>query len=361
MFCTKTKNKKMKKILLIEDDNQIRENITEILELADYKVVTAENGVIGVNQAIKEKPDLILCDIIMPMLDGYGALHLLSKNEETALIPFVFMSSMSEKVDIRKGMNLGADDFVIKPFNCSDLLNVIEVRLKKSALVNDNSIDRGELGNFLSETKGVQLLKEVIDKEDIDTRFYRKKDIIYIDGFFPKGVYYISKGRVKIYKTNELGKELITELYNEGDFFGYSALFGDKKYTDSASTLEESIISMIPREEFLSLLNKNVDVFQKFIKMMSIDIKGKEEQLMKLAFDSVRKRVAEALTTLYNRFKEEEENQFKITISRDDLASLSGTATETTIRMLSDFKDEGLISIDKSSISILDYEHLKCI
>ena len=201
----------------------------------------------------------------------------------------------------------------------------------------------------------------MIEKEDLDTRFYRKKDIIYIDGFFPKGVYYVTKGRVKIYKTNELGKELITELYNEGDFFGYSALFGDKKYTDSASTLEESIICMIPRDEFLNLMNKNIDVFQKFIKMMSMDIKAKEKQLMKLAFDSVRKRVAEALTTLYNRFKEQEENQFKITISRDDLASLSGTATETTIRMLSDFKDEGLISIDKSSISILDYENLKCV
>ena len=351
----------MKKILLIEDDKQIRENLIEILELAEYKVVVAENGVTGVNQAVKEKPDLILCDILMPLLDGYGALNLLSKNEETAVIPFVFMSSISDKKDIRKGMNLGADDFVIKPFNCSELLNVIELRLKKSALLNNNSFENNDLGNFLSETKGIQLLKEVIEKEDLDTRFYRKKDIIYIDGFFPKGVYYVTKGRVKIYKTNELGKELITELYNEGDFFGYSALFGDKKYTDSASTLEESIICMIPRDEFLNLMNKNIDVFQKFIKMMSMDIKAKEKQLMKLAFDSVRKRVAEALTTLYNRFKEQEENQFKITISRDDLASLSGTATETTIRMLSDFKDEGLISIDKSSISILDYENLKCV
>jgi CheY-like chemotaxis protein len=97
----------MKKILLIEDNTEVRENTAEILELADYTVFTAANGKIGVELAKREMPDLIICDIMMPELDGYGVLHVLSKNPATASIPFIFLTAKSEKDDFRKGMNLG--------------------------------------------------------------------------------------------------------------------------------------------------------------------------------------------------------------------------------------------------------------
>ena len=116
----------MKKILLIEDNLDVRENTEEILSLANYKVFTAANGKIGVELAHTEKPDLIICDIMMPELDGYGVLHILSKNEDTARIPFIFLTAKTEKSDIRKGMNLGADDYLTKPFDDTDLLNAIE-------------------------------------------------------------------------------------------------------------------------------------------------------------------------------------------------------------------------------------------
>lgn len=121
----------MKKILLIEDNREMRENTSEILELAGYKVLTAENGKIGVELAQKNLPDLIVCDIMMPVLDGYGVLHLLSKNEDTANIPFIFLSAKAERSDFRKGMEMGADDYVTKPFDDIELLNAIESRLKK--------------------------------------------------------------------------------------------------------------------------------------------------------------------------------------------------------------------------------------
>src|SRR5690349_12040541 len=124
----------MKKILLIEDNNEVRENTTEILQLAGYDVVTASNGKIGVELAQKENPDLIICDIMMPELDGYGVLHILSKKPETARIPFIFLTAKTEKSDVRKGMALGADDYLTKPFDDTDLLNAIEARLRKSAL-----------------------------------------------------------------------------------------------------------------------------------------------------------------------------------------------------------------------------------
>src|SRR6185295_848629 len=124
----------MKSVLVIDDNKDIRENTAEILELAGYKTFTAKNGKKGVEAALKEKPDLIICDIMMPDLDGYGVLHILSKKSETAAIPFIFLTAKTEKVDIRKGMNLGADDYLTKPFDDTDLLNAIEARLQKALM-----------------------------------------------------------------------------------------------------------------------------------------------------------------------------------------------------------------------------------
>jgi DNA-binding response OmpR family regulator len=122
----------MKSILVIEDNKDIRENTAEILDLAGYKTFTAENGKKGVDIAIRENPDVIVCDIMMPELDGYGVLHMLRKNENTQAIPFIFLTAKTERSDFRKGMEMGADDYVTKPFEDIELLNAIEIRLKKN-------------------------------------------------------------------------------------------------------------------------------------------------------------------------------------------------------------------------------------
>src|SRR3954471_17516952 len=119
-------------ILLIEDNKEVRENTAEILELAGYNVSTAADGKKGVEEVNKRKPDLIICDIMMPVLDGYGVLHLLGKNEDTANIPFIFLTAKTERLEIRKGMEMGADDYITKPFDKIELLNAIESRLKKA-------------------------------------------------------------------------------------------------------------------------------------------------------------------------------------------------------------------------------------
>ncbi|MCH5720833.1 response regulator transcription factor [Niabella hibiscisoli] len=121
----------MIKILLIEDNLEIRENITEILELGGYQVFTTSNGKDGVDTAIKERPNLILCDIMMPVLDGYGVLYLIQRHTELQGIPFIFLTAKSERHEMRKGMELGADDYITKPFHSTELLNAIEVRLAK--------------------------------------------------------------------------------------------------------------------------------------------------------------------------------------------------------------------------------------
>ena len=179
-----------------------------------------------------------------------------------------------------------------------------------------------------------------------------------MEGNYPRGIYFVAKGKVKTFKTHEQGKEFITGLYKEGDFFGFLSLLEEGKYTDSAAALEDSELCLIPKEDFFSLIYKNAEVSRKFIKMLSDNLQEKEDQLIKLAYNSVRKRVAEALITLHNRYKKDGEIQFSMNISREDLANLAGTATETTIRTLSDFKDEGLVDIKGGTITMMNYDKL---
>ena len=119
------------KILIIEDNNDIRESTAEILEFSGYAVTQANNGKKGIELALKQRPDLILCDIMMPELDGYGVLYMLGKNHETDSIPFIFLTAKAERVDFRKGMEMGADDYLTKPFDDMELLKVIEGRIAK--------------------------------------------------------------------------------------------------------------------------------------------------------------------------------------------------------------------------------------
>lgn len=122
----------MKKILIIEDEPEMRRNITALLGYYDYKAIAAENGRAGVAAARREKPDLILCDVMMPELDGYGVLQALQTEAALAQIPFIFLTAKGEKDDLRSGMNLGADDYLTKPVANADLIRAIEARLRRS-------------------------------------------------------------------------------------------------------------------------------------------------------------------------------------------------------------------------------------
>jgi CRP/FNR family transcriptional regulator, polysaccharide utilization system transcription regulator len=347
----------MKTILLIEDNPDMRENTTEILELAHYNVLTAENGKKGIKLAQEQQPDLIICDIMMPELDGYSVLHLLSKESETASIPFIFLTAKAEKSDYRKGMTLGADDYLTKPYDDVELLSAVETRLRKNSLLKtEYSRTEEGLNQFLNEVKSFESLKKL--SENKRTKLYKKREIIYSEGSYPNAVYFLKEGKIKNSKTNEFGKEYIVELHKPGDFFGYLDLLENTPYQESAVALQDSEIVIIPKDEFNNLLYNNRDVATKFIKILSNEVREREERLLKLAYNSVRKRVAEALIMLANRYQDDKSKPFAIAITREDLASIVGTATETVIRTLSDFKDEHLIEMKGSLITVLDYEKL---
>jgi DNA-binding NarL/FixJ family response regulator len=123
----------MKRILVIEDEPEMRRNITTLLRFKEYEPIAAENGRVGVEIARREKPDLILCDVMMPELDGFGVLRALQEDEALASIPFIFLTAKGEKDDLRSGMNLGADDYLTKPVANNELVQAIEARLNRSA------------------------------------------------------------------------------------------------------------------------------------------------------------------------------------------------------------------------------------
>ena len=348
----------MKKILLIEDNDDIRNNTAEILELASYKVVTAENGKIGVEKALEENPDLIICDIMMPVLDGYGVLHTLHKNEKVMNTPFIFLTAKTERNDLRKGMEMGADDYITKPFSATELLNAVDSRMEKiNRLKKDLAPGLNGLDQLSSYTSGKDPLKDLAQNRNVNK--YRKKQIIYMEGNRPNRLYYILKGKVKVYKTNEEGKELVTDLYSQGDFLGHIALLEEAPYKDTAEALEECELAIIPREEFEDLVNHNKEISHQFIRLLAKNISEKESLLLGLAYNSLRKKVAEALLALQKKYQPIEGSKFAIDISRENLATIAGTATESLIRTLSEFRHEKLIEIKDGTITIINQKKLE--
>jgi DNA-binding LytR/AlgR family response regulator len=174
----------MKNILVIEDDNNVRENLQQLLQRVGFSVLQAENGTEGIELARNNIPDLIICDIMMPELNGYDVINILSKDAETSTIPFIFLSAKAEPADFREGMKLGADDYLTKPYSVSDLLNAINSRLAK-------------------REKLVQGLEKKLTNENSQPPNDEKTDHIFVN----KG------GKVKILKLDEISHILVEDVY----------------------------------------------------------------------------------------------------------------------------------------------------
>lgn len=342
-------------VLIIEDNDDIREGTAEILELTGYRVLTASEGKTGVDMALKHTPDLILCDIMMPELDGYGVLYMLGKHEETANIPFVFLTAKAERADLRKAMEMGADDYLTKPFDDMELLNAIESRLKKhKQLIGDRFKPARPIGDEEQEA----LLEALVEGARVKT--YRKKQFIYQESDSPLYLYFIKKGKIRSFLYYLDGRELSTGIFTEQSFFGYESLLLQESYSDNTETLEDSEVALISRDDFFELLYRQQAIAGQFIKLLSGNVREKEEQLLGFAYDTVRKRVANALIQVAEKtLSGLSADECLIRISRDDLAALAGTANETISRMLSDFKDEKLIIKEGNAIRILSLFKLR--
>ena len=343
-------------ILIIDDNNDIRENIAEILMLGGYSTLEAEHGKKGVELAIKNKPSLIICDIMMPVLDGYGVLHLLKKNPDTDQIPFIFLTAKAERTDFRRGMEMGADDFITKPFDDIELLNAIEVRLKKLEILHNKYVHNDDgASKLVKDLSGSGLFN--MDFSAYDCQSFCKKQVLYSENKNPRYLYYLKSGKVKTYKQHEDGKDYIINLYKENDFIGYLSLIENTVYEESAEVLEDAEIVLIPKDDFLAAISTDFTIAAKFIKLIARNVKEHEDRLLNLAYSSLRKRVARALVSIQEKYSSSAPQS--INISREDIARYVGTATESLIRTLSDFKAEKLIEVKEGKICVLNVEKLK--
>lgn len=348
----------MRRLLVIDDHEDIRENTAEILSLAGYETFTAENGKRGVEVALREKPDLVICDIMMPELDGYGVLHLLRKNPATENVPFIFLTAKTERVDFRKGMEMGADDYITKPFDDIELLNAIEIRLHKYDVLKAQ-YPAGEKGvsDLINDLNSSGLLQMEVDK--LEGEQLEKKFTLYSEGRRPKFLYYLRKGKIKAFRINEDGKEYITNFYAAGDYIGYLPILEESNYEDTAVVLEDAEVVMIPREDFVNAIYNDIAITTKFVRLIAQNVQEKEERLLSLAYSTLRKRVAKALVDIHAKFNGEKAAAgVSLDISREDIAQYIGTATESLIRTLSDFKAEKLIEIKEGKIRITDISRL---
>jgi len=347
----------MKKVLLIEDDTQLRENTAELLELANYRVYKASDGRQGIAAAISLPPDIIICDIMMPNADGYEVIETLAKNPKTKGLPFIFLSAKTDRKDVRKGMELGADDYLTKPFEESELIGAIESRLAKVAILKDLNIKEGlpaekEGQNLLS----IHELKNYIDDYGIITS-YQFGESIFAEGDHANMVYLVQKGMVKTHKLDAQGKEYITGIYKEDDFFGFIGFNRNTIHKEFATAIEATSVVGLLKETFRNILEGSPELALELMEALAINLTDAKEQLLQMAYGSVRKKTASTLL----RFAEKlpQDKQGNIHIMRSDLAAVAGMATETLIRTLSHFKSEGLISIQDRNIRILDLKELQ--
>lgn len=344
----------MRTILIIEDNIDIRENCVEILELSGYEVLQASNGKSGLDLAIQHLPDLILCDIMIPEIDGYRVLYFLKKNDNTADIPFIFLTAKTERIDFRKGMELGADDYLTKPFDYIDLIHAIETRINKHLRHKSHQSNAFEhLEKLAAVTgKGIIELKELAAGRK--TKLLKKKQILYYEGDTQLGIYLIVEGAIKTVKIADDGRQLITGLYQINDYIGLNTLLLGEDFTETAEAIENTTLYLLPKEQVINLLNKYPEVSTKFIKILSNHIHEKEEQMLELAYNSVRKRMARTLLRLIKKSTDTQ----GIIISREELAAIAGIAVETVSRTLTDFKCEGLLEKNGDLIKVLNAEKL---
>jgi len=351
----------MKTVLLIEDDPILRENTAELLELSNYKVLKASNGKVGIALAKKHLPNIIVCDIMMPELDGYETLENLSKNKTTKFIPFIFLSAKTERNDVRRGMNLGADDYITKPFTEDDIISAIESRLAKVSILQELNYNSQENQISPSQENQIRTLNDLKNFfDDYGNEFeFNKDDIIYREGDHSNYIYLISQGAVKCYRIDEQGKELVTDLYKEDDLFGYTSFTQNISHKETATAIANTKLLGVSILDFNEILNKNHKVVLELIELLTDDLSMIKEQLLQMAYSTVNQKTAATILKFVEKINRKPEDP--INISRTDLASVAGIATETLIRALTEFKKQGIIKAEGRNIKVIDIEKLKCL
>lgn len=341
-----------KRVLLIEDDKTVRENTEEILTLSEYTVYTAKDGEEGVAKAKAELPDIIVCDVMMPKMDGYDVLTKLAQDESTLEIPFIFLSAKTDHKDIRRGMDLGADDYLTKPFEEEDLINAIESRIAKTEIL---KAKRASHKTEIKQNLNIEHFKEQL--RTYKTKTFASGKYIYQPGDAATYVYLIKKGVVKTFQVDDSGKELTTGLHKVDSFFGNLIFKKPVVHKEYAAALEDAEVHLISKQEVQSFLEDNHQVLYDIIDLLDEHLEDTKNQLLDMAYSSVQRKTAQTILLFTERLKRNKLSQIRI--SRSDLAAVAGIASESLIRTLSKFKKQGILEIEGRNIKIIDFEALE--
>ena len=342
-------------LLVVDDDAEITRLLTRYFSTHGFRVSSVGDGAQMRQLLASEAVDIVMLDLGLPGEDGLALTRHLREHWHG---PVIIITGRGETVDRVVGLEMGADDYITKPFDDIELLNAVEIRLKKYDIL-QNKYAAGEKGaaELITELNAAGMLD--LDPNNYDTVELPKKQHLYQEGRRPKYVYYLLKGKIKAYRIHEDGKEYITNLYAAGDYIGYLPLLDNNPYENSAVVLEEAELAQIPKDEFLNALYKDIRIATRFIRLIAQNVQEKEERLLQLAYGSLRKRVAKALIDIYKKYAGEKATPVTLDISREDIAQYVGTATESLIRTLSDFKSEKLIDIREGKIRIADLQKLE--
>ena len=198
---------------------------------------------------------------------------------------------------------------------------------------------------------------EVSNLEDHKScNYYKKNQSLFLEGSFPRGVFCINQGKIKVFKRGDEGKEQIIHIAKEGEMVGFRAMFSGDPYNVAAETLEESNICFIAKDDFLNMMDTNITLRNGIIKELSKELSDRASFITNMAQKSVRERLAFALILLKTVYEPE-----PINLSREDMANFVGTATETLIRLLKDFKEEGIIEVHTRKLTFLNMDRLVAI
>jgi CRP/FNR family cyclic AMP-dependent transcriptional regulator len=335
----------MRKILLIANDPAIRAMTTDILALAHHQVLLAQDGKSGVELAETEHPDVIITEVAMPGLDGYGVMHLLQSYPWFYNTLFIVLCAACDKGELRRAMTMGADDVIIKPFDGTELLSCIEVRSKKREwLSKANGNGNGATPISIPIQTEKELMVQLISDRNIDR--YNRRQLIYKKGDRPTKLFYLINGKARSYNTHADGKDLAIDLFGPGDFLGYSDIIKNHNYSESVETIDYAELAVIPRSDFEELVFQNTVFAKRFVDLVITRSRTMEQRLLWMAYHSLRQKVAAALLHLKDKYGNGQEEPFEVNLNRSIFASIAGTATESSIRTLGEFRSEKLIELE---------------
>jgi CheY-like chemotaxis protein/CRP-like cAMP-binding protein len=342
-------------ILIIDDIQDVRENIGELLELSGYHVLQASEGYEGIRKAKQHQPDLILCDIMMPGMDGYGVAEILARQEETNHIPLIYLTAKAEPSDFKKGLQKGATDYITKPFESDELIKSISLRIRQHQQQKPTDLGEVEWQNWMAylhsesplDNQGAPLT--ILNLTADETLFEQDDQALW--------VYFLQEGSIRWESTDAGGRTVCHHLSRPGEFLGWSPGFHLGAYSHSAIALSTSRVVRLSAKQLRDTLLSNPGMAliwgQAQLKASQMVV----EDMMAMLYGNARENVARVLL----RFAEFKGGQWTVNMPRETLAKSIGIAYETVIRTLSQFKAEGLVMAKGRRITIYDKAQLEAV